>query len=201
MKFLRKLLRQDGTFGLTDILERIHKKSGKKELSIKDVLDALHNKGFGPLLLAPVLLILLPTGVLPGVPTLAATLIFLTAGQILVGRERPWLPQKIETRSFPKAKFDKGYKKVLPYTRKFDKLLKPRLQVFVTPVFIKIIAVLFILMAMMMPPFEFIPMGSDVLAIIMFFFAMGISTNDGLLVLIGFLLFATSACLGVVWMI
>lgn len=100
MKFLRKVVRRDDTFGLTDILERIHKQTGRKELSIKDMLDALHNKGFGPLLLVPVLLILLPTGALPGVPTLAAALVFLAAGQILMGRKRPWLPQKIEDCSF-----------------------------------------------------------------------------------------------------
>ena len=58
------------------------------ELSLVSVVETMQGRGFGPLLLAPTLMVLLPTGAIPGVPTLSALLIMLVES-LLVGKR--WL--------------------------------------------------------------------------------------------------------------
>lgn len=199
MKFIPRKKKKH--LGLTDILREVKKHTASQKLTMGDLVDALDNRGFGPLLLAPQLLILLPTGALPGVPTLSGVLIILIAGQIVLGYKHPWLPRKIREQAVSKPKFNAAYKKITPYTQKIDKLFKPRLNMFASPCVIRFIAGLFVLMSLMFPVLEFIPFTSDGPAVVMTFFALGISTNDGLLILLGFLLAFVGLPLFLLWLI
>ena len=78
--------------GLTDILVKLADEPDGSELSLVSVVETMQGRGFGPLLLAPTLMVLLPTGAIPGVPTLGALLIVLVAGQLVAGKRTPWVP-------------------------------------------------------------------------------------------------------------
>ena len=149
------------------------------------IVSALERRGFGPLLLGPSLLIVLPTGIVPGVPTVAAALIIFIAGQIVLGRPSPWLPPKLARYAVSKKRFDQASEKIKPWTCKIDLLLKPRLTFLVTPLAIRLIAALCFLMSLPMPLLEFIPFGSNAVGYSVLFISLGISARDGLLVAIG----------------
>ena len=91
--------------GLTDILVKLADEPDGSELSLVSVVETMQGRGFGPLLLAPTLMVLLPTGAIPGVPTLSALLIMLVAGQLVFGKRAPWVPGRLRQMSFERARF------------------------------------------------------------------------------------------------
>ena len=70
------------SLGLTDILVKLADEPDGDELSLVSVVETMQGRGFGPLLLAPTLMVLLPTGAIPGVPTLSALLILVETGDV-----------------------------------------------------------------------------------------------------------------------
>ncbi|QJX02492.1 hypothetical protein HML84_13100 [Alcanivorax sp. IO_7] len=57
--------------GLTDILRELAEWPDGGRISLVSVVDTMQGRGFGPLLLAPALLVVLPTGAIPGCPPCA----------------------------------------------------------------------------------------------------------------------------------
>jgi len=80
---------------LKDVLDEVEKNADDSELSVGQVVEALEYRGFGPLLLFSALITVLPTGAIPGVPTVSAILIMFIAGQLVVGRSHPWLRKSL----------------------------------------------------------------------------------------------------------
>ena len=96
---------QEPALGLTDILVKLADEPDGSELSLVSVVETMQGRGFGPLLLAPTLMVLLPTGAITGVPTLSALLIMLVAGQLVFGKRAPWVPGRLRQMSFERARF------------------------------------------------------------------------------------------------
>src|SRR5690625_5029478 len=118
---------------LTGVLDLMDDKTDGEKMTVGAIMDAFGSRGFGPLLLAAALVELLPTGGIPGVPTIVAIIVILFASQMVLGRRTPWLPKKLCNKGFKHASFNKARDKIRPVTRKVDVLIKPRLTVFVTP--------------------------------------------------------------------
>ena len=71
---------------LTETLEVLKEETKGDKISIGDIVEALNHRGFGPLLIGPSLLVVMPTGAIPGIPSLCALLIILIAAQIAFGK-------------------------------------------------------------------------------------------------------------------
>uniref|UniRef100_UPI003567DEB6 exopolysaccharide biosynthesis protein n=1 Tax=Halomonas sp. TaxID=1486246 RepID=UPI003567DEB6 len=80
---------------LSTLLDMLESTGGLPDsVSLDAILDTLGRRSFAPFLLIAGLVTLAPLiGDIPGVPTLMASLVALSAAQILVGRDRVWLPQ------------------------------------------------------------------------------------------------------------
>lgn len=170
---------------LTDVLEKIHRDTDGQKLKVSEVVESLENRGYGPLLLAAALFTVLPTGGIPGVPTFTAFIIIFIAVQILVGRKFPWIPKFLSKRSIKKQKFESARKKVEPYTKKFDTLLKPRLQWMVSASALRAVAALCILLAITMPFLEVVPFAAILPALAIAIMSLGLTANDGYAVAFG----------------
>ncbi|HSP57190.1 MAG TPA: exopolysaccharide biosynthesis protein, partial [Halomonas sp.] len=85
---------------LTALLEQIEDAGkGEEKVSLEAILDCVGQRSFAPFLLIAGLITLAPlVGDLPGVPTLMATLVVLSAGQLLAGRKHVWFPRWLLTR-------------------------------------------------------------------------------------------------------
>ena len=55
---------------LTDVLNKIHKSEDGDKIKVEQILDTFKHRGYGPLLLVPALISILPTGAIPGVPAI-----------------------------------------------------------------------------------------------------------------------------------
>jgi hypothetical protein len=62
-----------------------------EKVSFESLLFGFGQRSFGPLLLAPALIALLPSGAIPGLSLVTGAIILLIAAQFLFGRRSPWL--------------------------------------------------------------------------------------------------------------
>lgn len=173
---------------LTDFLEQLDDKTSGDVITLGEIVAAFKQRGFGPLLLAPALLVLLPFGAIPGIPTLCALFIFLIGGQLLLGLEHPWLPERLCKVSFNREKFKSALGKVVPFTKRIDRVIGTRLTQFIAPPMSTIVGVLCIVLALTMIPLELLPFAAAAPAWAIAFFALGLTANDGLLVIIGLII-------------
>lgn len=170
---------------LTGVLDQLDDKADGKKLTVDDMMHAFGGRGFGPLILAAALIEILPTGAIPGVPTLVAIAVVLFSIQLVLGRSCPWLPEKLRRKGFDREKFAKARSKVKPVTERIDRVLKPRLHPLISPFAARIVGGVCILMAITMPPLEIVPFMSSVPAAAIALLAVGLTARDGLVVLLG----------------
>jgi hypothetical protein len=171
---------------LTRLLEQLDEVDAGKKLRLQDIVDNFESRGFGPLLVLPALIVLLPTGAIPGIPTLCGSFIAMVAIQLVFGKSSPWLPGRLAERGFDHGRFHRAVKRLKPWTRRFDKLLKPRLQVLLNPLSRRLIALLAVLLALSMIPLELLPFAAAIPALAIALMGLGLVAHDGLLMAIGF---------------
>lgn len=168
-----------------------------KEVSLGRIVEAVGTRSFGPLLLIPGLIISAPIiGDIPGMPTLMALIVVLVAGQLLFGRKKFWFPQWLLKRSMARGKFAKAMKWMRPPARFIDKLLRPRLIYLTRGPGRILIAIICIVIALAIPPMEFVPFTANGAGAALTAFGLGLIAQDGLLVLLAFIV--TVATLGFV---
>lgn len=169
---------------ILDQMERMAERESK--VSLEEVLDCVGERSFGPLLLVPGLAALTPLGVVPGLPTVAAILVLLVAGQLLLGRKTFWLPRFLLTRSVKADHFRRSMGTARKATGWVDRVLRPdRLRPFTGKAASRIIAAVCCVTALAMPPLELVPFGVAAPASAVTAFGLGLVARDGLLVLIG----------------
>ncbi|PNK61039.1 exopolysaccharide biosynthesis protein [Psychrobacter sp. FDAARGOS_221] len=173
---------------LTEVLEAIEPDNDSGKSSIGDIMEALESRGFGPLLFAPALIAVMPTGGIPGVPTVCGVIIALLSVQMIMGKNQPWLPNFINKIEFDKEKLDKGVSIATKVTKKIDKVSKPRLQKLSSQGAKKGVAAVCILAALSMIPLEAVPFAVMVPATSIILFAIGLITKDGYITLAALLL-------------
>ncbi|MDT0635806.1 exopolysaccharide biosynthesis protein [Spectribacter hydrogenoxidans] len=169
---------------LTGLLSRMRENFDGDHFTVQEMIEAIEDRGFGPLLLAPALFVMPPIGVIPGVPTLMALVIVLLAGQLALGRRHPWLPRRLRSITIERKKFDLAYDKVVPVTRRIDRLLYPSLPWLTRPPAPRLIAVACLLLALCMVPLELVPFAAAVPAAAIALLALALSVRDGRLILL-----------------
>jgi hypothetical protein len=95
-------------------------------VSLGALRDALDDRGFGVLLFVFALPNLVPISV----PMMSAVLglpLVILAVQLCYGRHKPWLPDWLTFRSFPREAFTGVTQRALPAIERIEQLLRPRL--------------------------------------------------------------------------
>lgn len=112
----------DEPHSVGDILDRLDELAGEKdEVSLGQTIEAFGNRSYAPFLVIIPLIDISPIGSIPGLPTLLALVIVLTAVQMLFGRKHLWLPGFLANRSLSSEKVKKAVKKVRPVGERMDK--------------------------------------------------------------------------------
>ncbi len=156
------------------------------EVRVQTILEAFTGRVFGPLLLIPALVVLVPPlGAIPAVPTTMGVLVVLVAGQSLWGRSHPWLPRVLLRRSLPTERLHRALDRIEWWSRWIDRLIKPRLRWLVTGGMKRGIALICVLLACALPPLELIPFAAAVPGAGLFCLGLAITAEDGLLGLCG----------------
>ena len=162
-------------------------------LSVAELMDAIGQRSFGPLLLVPALIALSPVGAIPGLPAITSAIIILLTIQILAGHDHLWLPQWLQHRTIDGAKLEKGLKAFLPVARFVDHFLRPRMVYLSRGPGFYVLVVLILLVAGVTPILELIPLGGIPPNAALVAFALALTAKDGLWALTAFILTAASA--------
>jgi hypothetical protein len=185
---------------LTSLLETLEL-AGRHcdSVSIDAVLQTLGQRSFAPLLLVAGIITLAPLiGDIPGVPTLMASLVILSAAQILIGRDHVWLPRWLLERRISRDRFTRAVRWMQKPAGWIDHLLKPRLTRLTRPPAHLAVALTCLLIALAMPPMEVVPFTANGAGVALTLFGLGLVANDGLMVLLGYTLTATTLTLVIV---
>lgn len=171
---------------MNDVLDKLVASTEGQVVRVEQVLQSLGVRSFGPLLLLTSLIELFPlVGFIPGAYIVVALAVILLAGQLLIGRPHPWLPSRFRNFAIDRKTLVRSVSRVRPWAIRIDRLVFPRLTFLLRPPFVQFISMICILMALLFFPLALIPSSEKVLSVPIFFFGLALTTNDGLVALIG----------------
>lgn len=188
------------TESLEALLDRIAETAGETDrVSLGLALQVIGRRSFGSVLLAAGLITLAPLiGDIPGVPTIMGIVVVLTAGQMLFGQDRLWLPDTLLDRSVSREKLDAALGWLRPAARVLDRVIGPRFEAILASGGGRAIAAVCFLIGAVMPVLEVIPFSATVAGILLTLLSLALVTRDGLLALITLILSAVGGGLLVV---
>lgn len=153
-------------------------------VSIEDLLDAVGRRAFGPLLLLLGFIAISPLTIVPGTSWLVALVTLLIAGQVLLGRQRPWLPKKALAVSFPREALVKGAELMAKPARTVDSFVKPRIGLLTDPPFVQIVSLLAMVAALITFPLGLVPFGPILPGLAIMLIGLGLTARDGIMLLL-----------------
>jgi len=176
---------------ISQVLIELKDQVPEEKVCTFDLLEALHERGFGFLLFIFALPAALP---LPGLGIniiVALPLLFLTAQQAM-GRHTIWIPEKMKYKSIDRATFEAMVDKAVPFVKKIEFFVRPRLGFITQGVFSVFIGILGLIMALSIciP----LPLTNTVPAFGIALMAVGVIMRDGLAVIAG-------ALIGTAWVL
>lgn len=170
----------------SDVLEHLAG-GAEPRLTLRELVAAFGERGFGALILVLSLLALLPWP--PGGKAVFGLPIILLSIELALQRDQVWLPRWILRASVSRSAFGRGIRRIMRPVRFVENLTRPRLLFMtgeVADVFTGVVCVLLALM-MALP----IPFGDMLPGVALALFALGMMQRDGVAVLLG----GVGACL------
>jgi hypothetical protein len=168
---------------LSELFKTVLGRYSGQNVPIGTLAAALHERGFGVLLILFSLPLCIPVPKPPPIDTILGIPLFYLALQMIMGRDTPTLPQRILNKTLPVDLLIKAFDKGQRYLEWFEKLFRPRLTRTISDHNLsRICGVLAIgLTCSVLVPF---PMSNTVPSICMVIMAMGIMARDGLAAII-----------------
>lgn len=172
---------------LSDILQQIADAPAGPDdrISLGNLIESFGNRAFGALLFIFALPVALPIA-LPGISgVLGAPLLFL-AWQLMRGCAQPWLPEVMCNKSFRRNDFARLLIRVLPWIRRVERLVGPRLIPLTGRIGEKIIGFLALVLALVLilP----IPFGNTIPGLAIAILALAVLERDGIAAIAGTLI-------------
>ncbi|RJQ65509.1 MAG: exopolysaccharide biosynthesis protein [Desulfobacteraceae bacterium] len=173
---------------LEQLLDRVREAAPDRDrISFGAILKVIGRRSFGPVLLVAGLVTLAPViGDIPGIPTIIGIFVFLISVQLLFRRDHLWIPGFLLKRSVARDKLRKALKWMQPAARFIDRLLRPRLTIFVEGAVVYVIAIVCIAIAATMPLMELVPLSANAAGAALAAYGLSLISRDGLLALIAF---------------
>lgn len=168
---------------VSQILAELARDFPAERISLGDLLKVLGDRAFGVLMLILSLPNAIGLGTIPGLSTVVGLPQIVVAIQMVIGMSRPWFPQWALQRSLAIGDFRLMAARAGPYLEKGERVLKPRLEVMVTPLAERILGAVCLGLAIIVSlP---IPFGNQPPAVAIALISLGIVERDGLFVIIG----------------
>lgn len=169
---------------LSELLARISADDTRERVSVADLLELAGDRAFGALMFVFALPNVVPTP--PGVSAVLGLPLILLSAQFLWGRRTPWLPRAISTRSIARTDLAAVISRMASPMRRFERVLKPRLGLLVSPAAERLLGFALLLLAVIL--FLPIPLGNMLPAAAICILSLALVEHDGLAVLVGILI-------------
>jgi hypothetical protein len=177
-----KLKRKKSDRAASDVLEDAVRRYQTDTVTVSELMHALHERGFGILLIIFVLpnCVPIPT---PGFVSLTAIPLFLVAWQMIQGRDYPWVPSWLGRKTIRRTLLAKLVEAAAPRMKRIEKILRARMAFAASETGEKLIGLwsipLIISIAIPLPWTNFLP-GCGILVM-----ALGLLSRDGVVIIIG----------------
>lgn len=155
-------------------------------MSVGEIKNSMHERGFGILMAIAALPLCLPIPVPPGYTTFFSVPLFIFSVQMIFGMHAPWLPEWITKKQIKRATLEKLIAKANPWLHKIEKHLKPRLTYISVRAWERIIGIFSFVFALSISlplPLTNFPPGWGILIM-----SLGLLSKDGLTILIGMII-------------
>jgi hypothetical protein len=165
------------------------------DASVREIVHRIGDEAFPPLILTSALVIVTPASAIIGLSSFCGMIIALLALQMALGRSKLWLPRFILERRISHQRLNRITGYVDKPARYIDRVTRKRLTVLVDPPLTRLWALVCLLLSLVIPVFELVPMSSSIIAGVISLFALAMLARDGVLIIVGMLLLG-----GAVWL-
>jgi hypothetical protein len=179
---------EEQTHSLSDVLDQLESSAHGDAVTVQEIVEKLGRHSFASLMLIFSLISTSPASAIPGITASVAVIVFILGVQMIVGRKCVWLPGFITRRRMSTEKLCKGVswlRKPVGFVQRF---MKERLTFLLHRPWLYLPLVLVLLLTLFMPFMEVVPTSGSIASAVIAFFAAGLLTRDGALVLIAFVL-------------
>lgn len=167
---------------LSDLLNDLKAHVQGDNITVRALLEAFHERGFGFFLFLIALPAALPIPAI-GLSTIIALPLMILTVQQAMGRHMVWMPQKFQDKTISRSKIEGFIKTAQPWVKRLEFFVRPRLSFVTRGVFSNIIGVTGFIMALAVAvP---LPLTNTVPAFGIALMAIGILMRDGLAVIGG----------------
>ncbi|GAB3675288.1 exopolysaccharide biosynthesis protein [Salinisphaera aquimarina] len=170
---------------LTALLQTLESDGEGPQLSLGEVVAVIGERGYGPLVLMLALIAALPTGAVPGVPSVCGISIALVSMQLVFGKRYPWLPARMRRLAIERQHYARVADRITPWTRRLDRLVRPRLHWFTHGLATRVIGLACVALGLCMIPLEVLPFAAAAPATGIAMMGLGLTGKDGFWVLAG----------------
>lgn len=181
---------------LVHLLDRLDHAARGQVVSVSDVLEEFGDRAITPFVLLVALILVTPLSGIPGAPTIGAMIIIILSVQALTGRRKLWLPQFLLRREVASHRLRSAVTWVRKPCAFLDRHSRTRLKLLTVGPMRWLTLLVCVVIPSAWPVLELLPLTTSVGAITIAFFAFGLFTRDGLYVLLGYLMVAITASVG-----
>lgn len=187
----------------SELLRLVVIQNTSEKMSVGEIKNSLHERGFGILLAFAASPICLPVPVPPGYTTFFSIPLFIFSVQMMCGMKSPWLPGWISKKEISKKNLEKLIEKTTTWLRKIESYLHPRLTYISVRAWERIIGIFSfiftIAISLPIPLTNFLP-GCGILIM-----SLGLLNKDGLTIIAGMIVGTigigiTLIVLALIWM-
>ncbi len=167
----------------SELLQLIVVQNTNEMITVDEIKNSLHERGFAVLLAIATLPICLPFPAPPGYTTIFAVPLFIFSVQMICGMKAPWIPQWLGKKAMKRGTLDKLITKATPWLRKIESYMHPRLTYISVHAWERIIGIFSFIfsisIALPIPLINFLP-GLGILIM-----SLGLLSKDGLTIFAG----------------
>jgi hypothetical protein len=165
----------------SEIVARVARENEGHGITVGKLVEALSDRSFGVI----IVLFALPNAIVP-IAWVLGTPILLLAVQLMIGRQKPWLPEIMNRQEISRDVFAKIASYVVKYLKIMEQWLKPRWNWLTTDTAEKIIGfwMTFLVLVLLVP----VPFGNALPAFGITIIAAGLIEKDGVAIVVGSLI-------------
>ncbi|MBP6366108.1 MAG: exopolysaccharide biosynthesis protein [Nitrosomonas sp.] len=170
----------------SDFLAVVVVENKNEAMTVGEIKNALHERGFGILMAIAAFPICIPLPVPPGYTTIFSIPLFIFSIQMVLGMQAPWLPAWIEKKYVKRSSLEKLIAKANPWLKKIEERMQPRMTYISVHTWERIIGIFSFVFAVAVAlpiPLVNFPPGLGILVM-----SLGLLNRDGVTILIGMII-------------
>lgn len=161
----------------------------RDKVGLGEIVDTLGARGFGPLLVVLAAFLILPVGMVPGMPGIVGLFLILIGSRMAVGSTQLWLPARLRRVNLPGRLLVASVARAQPAVLWMRPLVAPRLPFLVdSHLMLRVIAIILMATGAVNILIGFVPGLPFLMSLHVLVLGIGLSSRDGVLGLIGYLL-------------